>query len=202
MNKLKSMLLLEIRKLLSYYKRYLFVFFVIFLIFFITGIMTCTDYSSSVSHEHLINKYLAQYLTKESTYVGFFLILSAYFLIINLFVIMFTRNTFLVVVDIIIFSLMSYVFGFDICIIVLNFGIAGVVFGILVLGLMHLIVFLIMMLIFSIAIKRWKDYKKSCENIQKNFYIRIYLALIVLGVLSIFVMSICFGVIHIFVIVD
>ena len=200
--KMRTSLLHETNKLFKYYRGYLFLLFVIFLICFITGIMTCSKYSSSVTHEHLINKYLSFYLTKESTYVGFFLTLSAYFLIINLFVILFTRNMIVAVIDVVIFALLSYIVGFDICIIIFNFGVAGVLFGILVLGLFQLVILLIIMLIISIAIKRIREFKKSCEGMPKTYFIKVYCLLLSVGVIVIFLMSILFGVIHIFVIVD
>ena len=54
------------------------------------------------------------------------------------------KNWFVIIVDGIILALLSYILGFDICIIVLSFGFTGIIFGI---GFIHMIVNLIVYLI-------------------------------------------------------
>jgi hypothetical protein len=108
----------------------------------------------------------------------------------------------MIVVDCILLSLMSYIFGFDICIVILSFGLAGVFFGILILGLLGLLVFFIFLIIISIACKRFFISKKACDNNSNSFYVRIYMLLLALSTALLFLLSLLFSIIHIFVIVD
>lgn len=200
--RVKFTILSEASRLFARYKYYLLVFFVLFLICFITGIMTCINYSSSISCDNLINTYLLGYLQKSSSWIGFFLIMSLFFLIISLFIIIFTRNILFVIMDILILLLTSYILGFDICIIIISLGLSGVIFGILVYGLLGILTMLIIMFILSIAVKRLRDKQKMCPSIDNSQYFKVYLLLLILGLLVLLVMSILFGIIHIFVIVD
>ncbi|MGN0960807.1 MAG: hypothetical protein ACI4PF_01255 [Christensenellales bacterium] len=200
--RIKYTILGETGKLFGIYKYYLLVFFIIFLICFITGILTCASYSADISCGNLINKYLHSYLCKDTTYIGFFLMLSLYFLIFTLFITLLTRNVFIIIIDGIIFVFFSYILGFDVCIIVISLGLAGVIFGILIYGLLNILIFINIILIISIACKRVKDRKKMCHTFDNSQYIKIYIFLIVIGEILLFLLSILFGIIHIFVIVD
>lgn len=200
--RIKYMLIHQASKFLSIYKYYLLVFFVLFLISFVTGIMTCGHYGSDITCDNLINKYLLGYLAKDTSYISFFLMLSVYFLIISLFVSVFTRNVFIVVVDIVAYCITSYILGFDVCVIVISLGLSGVIFGSLVYGLFGILIMLSLALIFSIAIRRFKESKKCRSTLPSATYIKIYLLLILISELLIFIMSIIFGIIHIFVIVE
>ena len=135
-------------KLFVKYKYYLLVFFVFFFISFMTGIFTCSAYISDISCDNLINGYLLSFLKNDSSYFGFFLVCSLYFLIVSLIFILLTWNIFFIVVDVIILSIMGYVFGFDLCLIVVSLGLAGVVFGIFIMGLIGLCIFFICIMIF------------------------------------------------------
>lgn len=192
----------NISKLFKQYKYYLLVFFLIFLVCFITGILTCSEYASSISCDNLINKYLLGYLTKESSYLSFFLMLSVYFILIALFVIFFTRNSFVVIVDGVVLSLVSYVLGFDVCVVILSLGLSGVVFGIFVYGLLGILSLFFLILIISFATRRIREIKLSCDGMSRGEYVKFYSIFIMLAEVVIFIMSILLGIIHIFVIVD
>lgn len=189
-------------KLFVKYKYYLLVFFILFFISFMTGILTCAAYMSDISCDNLINGYLLGFLKNESGYFSFFLICSIYFVVVSLIFILFTRNLFFVVVNTIILCVMGYVFGFDACIIVVSLGLAGAILGTLVFGAMGLIVFGIYIMILSIAICRYREYKKSCTSVDGKSIRWMFFSLIVLGIVFIFVLCLLFSIIHIFVIVD
>jgi len=200
--RLKNNFIFQTGKFLSFYKVYLFVFFIIFLISFITGIMTCSHYSSIVTYENLINKYLIKFFTREYKFTTYFLILLAYLVVIALFIMIFTKNIFVVIVDGILFSFMAYIFGFDLCIVILSFGVAGVFFGVLFLGIPGFLIFFLLMLFLSIATKRYFIKKKSTDCLPNNYYIKVFLFLILLALIVLFLHSLLFSIIHIFVIVE
>lgn len=200
--RLGYMLISDIRRLIGIYKIYIIVFAIIFLISFITGIMTCINYSSSISTDNFINVYLLSYLKKDTSYISYFLMLGLYLLIITLFVIFFTRNVFFVIVDGVVLVLTSYIFGFDTCIFVMTMGLAGVIFGVLIYGLLLIVVFLGIIVILSIACRRLKDRKNVCEVIENSQYWKMYLIFTILTIATLFIHSILLGIIHIFVIVD
>ena len=199
--RLKNSIMFETGKMLSFYKGYLLVFFIVFLIFFITGIMTSVHYLDSITYEHLINDYLLEFLTKERGFWGYTLILSAWYLGVCCFVIFTTRNGFFVFIDGIILSLGSYIFGFDVAIMVVSFGLSGVIFGIFVQGFLGVLLFFLIILIMSVATKRYIVLRKNCSAIDKNCF-GVYITIIILGIGIIVINSIVFSVIHIFVIVD
>lgn len=185
-------------KIFNTYKYYIITLVIVFLIAFITGIMTCTEYLDNIDCSNLINKYLLNFLKKESTYIVFFLMLSMYFLIIAIFIILFTRNYFMFIIDYILLALLSYIFGFDICIFIMNLGIAGIFFGILVLGLFGLVIFISLITIISIASKKVRN-KDFCDN---KSYFKLYMIFIFISEFALLLLSLLLGIIHIFVIVD
>ena len=189
-------------KLLNFHKVWVCFFAVVFLVTFITGIMTCVHYLDVVTYENLINEYLINLLTKKSTYLSFFLMMLLWFSIIVCILIFCTKNIFFVIVNFILLALMSYVWGFDICIIVMTMGLAGVVYGILILGLLGIILFFTIILIMSITCKRFFITKNICDNETKKEYFKVFCCIIIIGIIVIFVMSLLFSSIHIFVIVD
>jgi hypothetical protein len=201
-SRFKFNILYQAGKFISFYKNYLLVFFIVFLIGFITGIMTCSHYSNIITYENLINKYLIKFLTKEHKFTTFFLILSAYFIIISLVAILFTKNIFMIVIDFVVLLLTSYIFGFDLCIIILSFGLAGVIFGVVVLGLMGFLIFTFLQLILSVAMKRCIVAKKSCDGLKSSHYAKVYCLLIALSLFCLYIMCMLFSIIHIFIIVD
>lgn len=193
---------LSFLKLLVLHKGWLAIFLVVFLLSFITGIMTCVHYLDIVTYENLINEYLIELLSKKSTYLSFFLMLLLWFSVVIVVVIYCTKNIFFVVVDFCLLALMSYIWGFDICIVVMTLGLAGVIYGILFLGVLGLVVFGIITLIISIACKKFFVTKNVCDNEMKREYFKVNCLLILLGIAILFVMSLLFSSIHIFVIVD
>ena len=151
--RLRNSFLIQTSKLMGVFKYYLLVFFIFFLIAFVTGVMTCTKYASSVSCDNLINKYLLSYLTKDSSYLTFFLMMSVYYLLITIFSIIFTRNIFVVILDGVVLLLISYILGFDCCIVIVSLGLSGVIFGILVYALLGILSLMAMIFVFCLANK-------------------------------------------------
>lgn len=201
-SKLGDYIKLSCFRLLNYHKGWIFAFSVVFLITFITGIMTCVHYLDIVTYENLINEYLIKLLVKDSTYLSFFLMMLLWFLVVSVVVIICTKNLFFVVIDFILLGLMSYVWGFDICIIVMTLGLAGVIYGIVFLGVLGIIVFISILLLMSIACKKFFTTKNVCDNETKKDFFKLFCVVILLGIVVLFVMSLLFSSIHIFVIVD
>ena len=189
-------------KVIFNHKGWIFAFAIVFLIGFITGIMTTVNYLDVVTHENIINKYLIELLTNKSTYLSFFLMLTLWYLIITILSIWFTKNTFFVVFNFIVLLIMAYIWGFDICIVVMTLGLAGVIYGVLILGLLGLFVFLSIIIIMSIACKKFFVTKNHCDNDLTTQYFKTFCIFIVLGIVLLFVMAILFSSIRIFVIVE
>lgn len=200
--KFNDQIKLSLLKILNYHKGWLVIFFAVFLLSFITGIMTCVHYLDVVTYENLINEYLIKLLTKDSTYLTFFLMMLLWFCVVTIACVLLTKNLFFVIVDFVILGLMVYVWGFDLCIIVMTLGLAGVIYGVLLLGVLGLLIFFVIVLVLSVACKKFFITKNICDNEVKRDYFRLFLVLIFCGTAVLFVMSLLFSSIHIFVIVD
>lgn len=181
------------------YKNYLLVFFIIFLFGFLTGIFTCSQYSSDLTCENLINKYLYNFLCNEMNFFTFFLILSLFFLLISVLTIILIRNKFMVVVNIFAMFLMSYVFGFDLCIVVVCLGLAGIILGILFLGVLGVGVFGAYISIMSIVCSQ--AFRKDTCNTFKSLFANC-LVFVLIAIILLFFSTLLFSIIHIFVIID
>ena len=77
-----------------------------------------------------------------------------------------------------------------------------IIFGIIILGTLGVLLFLLFMTILSVATKRYFINKKICENTSLHYYLKIYFLIICLSIITIFIMSMLFSIIHIFIIVD
>lgn len=200
--KFNDQIKLSLLKILNYHKGWLVIFFAVFLLSFITGIMTCVHYLDVVTYENLINEYLIKLLTKDSTYLTFFLMMLLWFCVVTIACVLLTKNLFFVIVDFVILGLMAYIWGFDLCIIVMTLGLAGVIYGVLLLGVLGLLIFFVIILVLSVACKKFFITKNICDSEVKRDYFRLFLVLIFCGTAVLFVMSLLFSSIHIFVIVD
>ena len=184
------------------HKGWLVAFGITFFVAAITGIMTTINYLDVVTYENLINKYLMELLANKRSYMSFFLIMSLWFLLVNVFLIYFARNVFMVVVDFILIAILSYIWGFDICIIVMTLGLAGVIYGVVVLGLLGIIINSMIVGVASCVSKKFFTFKNNCDEDIKRQYCVVFLVLILFGLCVLFVMSFMFCSIRIFVIVD
>lgn len=187
-------------RIIKAYKGFLILFFALFLLGFITGIFTAGGYASDLSAESLINEYLYKVLTKNTKSITYFLILTFYFSLVVVFSGVFTRNIFFVVVDGIIMLLSSYVWGFDITIIFVCLGLSGIILGFLTYGVLGVMFFINLSLIFSVS-SSLSFKRRNCE-ISGRGYFSLYLSLFLVGVIYLFLISIIFSLIHIFVIVS
>lgn len=188
------------KRLVKWCMGHLILFFAIFLVGYITGIFTAGSYAGDLSAESLINSYLHNVLTKSMKSTTYFLVLTLFFAVIVLFVVFFTRNVFFIVVDCVVMLLLSYIAGFDITIIFVTLGISGIILGFLTYGLVGLLFFANLSLIFAIASKL-STKRRNCE-IKDKGYIKLYFTLFLVGVLYLLLISMVFSIIHIFVIVS
>ena len=188
-----------IRKFWLEYKVYIIIFSILFLLAFTTGILTCSKYSDIIEVDRLIDKYLLNFLKLEINFFTYFIYLTVFYLLYALFVIFLTRNKFFIVVDVIIFLLLSYILGFDLFIIISSLGLAGIICGILFRAILGIVLFYLIILIIAVAIKR---YKMRCYCVTHKEIYKAYFILILFGIVTIFLFAIMFSVIHIFVIID
>lgn len=198
----KEILIKNISKLLKLYSSYLLVFFVFMLIGFITGILTASKYSELIECEHLINKYLYRFLLNDINFLSYFFSVSIILLIIFICIICFTRNKFCIGLNFLLTLIISYIFGFDLYVVFISLGFAGIVLGIIVYSFIGFSIFILIIFIQSFVCKNCIDSKKSCLILSKSDCRKVYLICIFLSFLMIFIWSILFSTIHIFVIVD
>lgn len=182
------------------YKGYLLVFFIVFLIGFLTGIFTCSSYVEDLTCENLINTCLYSFLQNEMTFFSYFLTLSIFFIIICTFTIFLVRNKFMIAINVILLFLLSYIFGFDLCIVIMCLGLSGIIFGVLFYGLLWLVIFIFYMCIMSIFCKKAISKERCVETFKSMFLSALYF--ILLSLIVLFVSCLLFSIIHIFVIVD
>ncbi len=181
------------------YKYYLLVFFIVFFIGLLTGIITCSGYVKDLTPANLINKYLYAFLTKDCTLMSYFLTLSVYFLILSFLTIFLLRNKIMLVINIFVLCLLSYIFGFDLCIIIITLGLSGIILGILFIGILQLLVFTIYICLMAVVARRALA-KEKCES-QKEFW-KTCILFMILAIIILFLSVFLFSTIHIFVIVD
>lgn len=200
--RIKSNIVAMASKAWTYYRAYLLAFFVVFLIAFITGIMTCAQYVDSIKTDNLINKYLYEFLTKERRVWSYVLILSIWFVGIVLCEVIFTRNKLVIVIDTLILALLSYITGFDACIVVTTLGLSGIVFGILVQGLLMVTILVLIIFVMAIVSKTVCLKKKTgcCSPLPSVWQPCCFLMLLGVGIIALYVVLL--SIIHIFVIVD
>jgi len=200
--KLKTYIINNTSKILRIYGKYLLVFFILFLICFITGIMTASKYVDDLTCKNLLNKHLYSFLLNDINFFSYFLSISIYCAIIWILAIILTRNNFFIILNFIVFMLISYIFGFDLCVICVCLGLSGVVIGILIYACVGIPLILLFMLYFSIVCKECRDNKRGCSRLSAKDKRYLFLILFILFLFLLLVWSILFSIIHIFVIVD
>ncbi len=198
--RIKNSVFCQIGNLFVAYKRYLLVFGILFLISVLTGVLTASKYSSVLEQENLINRYFHSFVCNDINFFGFFLMMSLIFVAWCLVIVLLTRNTFFVVVNVLIFMLFAYIFGFDLCVVIICFGLIGVILGLLVQLIFGVLIFVVIMLLLAISIKRFRNHN-LCRLSQKNEYLHLYLWLTVVGLVLLFLFCLSFSIFHIFVIV-
>lgn len=189
-------------KFLKRHLREIIICSVIFLLGFITGILTAMEYSSDIDCSNLINKYLYNFLLNEVNFLSLFLSMGIMLVLYVCIVSLLSRNTFFVVLDLILLGLMAYVYGFDLLIICISLGLSGIILGILFWGVLGIVIFELIIIIISIAWRRLREYKKSCIQYSNADYFKLYFFITLLTLLVLLVMCILFSIIHIFVLVE
>ena len=178
---------------------HLIIFVIIYLLGYITGIFTAAKYAKDLTTENLINTYLYSVLTKDMATITYFLVLTVYFVLIVLIFSLLTRNKIMLILDGIILFILSYIAGFDICVIFITLGFAGIVLGFITYGIIGLLFFTNLCLILSISATAINCRKKGIlvgKDIAKT-----YTALAAIGAIYLFLIAVLFSIIHIFVIV-
>lgn len=184
----------------KYYKKYLLVFFIDFLFGACTGIFTASGYSSDLAIDNLINNYLYSFLSNEMSFFSYYLTLLIFLILIFSFSMFLVRNKFMVCVNIFLLFIMSYIFGFDLCVIVVCLGLSGIIFGVLFYGMLGIVVFSLYICIMSISSKN-AIAKDKCNNSFKEI-INENMPFILMAIVVLFLLCLLFSIIHIFVIVE
>ena len=119
----------RLKKLWCNYKFYIIILSVFFLIAFVTGIITCSQYSSDMTCENLINKYLFDFLANEMNWLSYFLIMIVFFTILCWLTLITLRNKLMSIIHIVLLFFMGYIYGFDLCVMIITLGLPGIFFG-------------------------------------------------------------------------
>ena len=198
-NHVSSALFLAVKKLVWQYKYWLLLFVALMLVSIITGIVTCSGYASDLKPDNIINKYLLDFLSNESNFLSFFLIMSVFYIAIILLTIIFSHNKFMLFSSIAVFMFVTYIFAFDFCIIIVTLGLAGIILGILFYFLLGICVFCVYSLILSI-ISSHVFARIKCKYSRQDWL--LFLVLIIASLLILFLLCFLFSLIHIFVIIE
>lgn len=198
--KFKSVFLNFSSRLIITYKNYLLVFFILFLIGFLTGIITASGYSKDLACDNLINPYMLDFLKKEMTFFSYFLTVGIIFVLFGLFTMLLVRTKFLIVINSIIMIFFAYIFGFDLCVIIVTCGLAGIICGILFLAVPWILIFMIYLIIMSIQAKR-VICKHECAKYSREFC-KLISILITIALLLMLISILLFSTIHIFIIIE
>ena len=197
--RIKNSIYHRISQLIKENIRYLVFFFVVFLVGCLVGIFTASKYAADLEPSNLINEYLYSLLTKDMSTITYFLVLSVYFLLINLFVIFLTKNRLMIVIDALLLFFLAYIWGFDICVIFVCLGLAGIILGFICNVLLGLVLFIDICLIWAVVARAIKCERKTYY--KQNEYAKLYTFLLLLGIIILFLISFVFALVHIFVIV-
>lgn len=198
--RLKNYFFSSASRFFKYYKKYLLVFFIVFLFGFCTGIFTSSGYSSDLAVDNLINKYLYSNLSNEMSFFSYYLTLLIFLIIAIIFTMFLVRNKFMVCANIFLLFIMAYIFGFDLCVIVVCLGLSGVIFGVLFYGILGIIVFALYICIMAISSKN-AIAKDKCNNSFKEI-LHENMPFILFAIIVLFASCLLFSIIHIFVIVE
>jgi len=199
--KFKYLLLCNLKKLWSEYKVYVLLLSVFFLIGFITGILTCSGFSKDLSCDNIINIYLLDFLKRDLNWLSLFLILSIFFVLLIVLSTIFIRNKTMIVITTLIFMIFLYIWGFDLYVMIVCLGIAGIIFGILFYGVIGIFVFFLYAIFLAIIFKAVIT-KRINDKQFVSVKFKMCFLFCILTVILIFFMVFFFSVIHIFIIVE
>lgn len=191
----------RLKKLWCNYKVYIITLSVFFLIAFVTGIITCSQYSSDMTCENLINKYLFDFLANEMNWLSYFLIMIVFFTILCWLTLITLRNKLMSIIHIVLLFFMGYIYGFDLCVMIITLGLPGIFFGCVFYGFFGLVLFLLHITLIALFLKNI-----YCKDVYQKVIIRSLckstLVINLLGVFILFLSVFFFNVIHIFVIIE
>lgn len=199
--KIKYFFAYNLKKLWCSYKIYIIILSVFFLISFVTGIITCSQYSSDMKCENLINKYLFDFLANEINWLSYFLIMIVFFTILCWFTLITLRNKFMSIIHIVLLFFMGYIYGFDLCVMIITLGLPGIFFGCLFYGLFGIVLFLLHIILISFLLKNLYC-KDTYQKVIIKSLCKSTLVINLLGAVILFLSVFFFNVIHIFVIIE
>ncbi len=198
--KIKNSISYKVSRIIKDNIKYFIFFATVFLVGCLVGVFTASKYAGDLEPSNLINEYLYSMLTKDMSTITYFIVLVVYFIIVCLFLVLLTKNKLMVFVDSLLLFFLSYIWGFDICVIFVCLGLSGIILGFISNVLLGLIFFLNLCLIMSIVANALNCERKPYY--KQNEYLKLYALLALVGIITLFLISFTFALIHIFVIVS
>lgn len=196
-------------KLSLFFAEYKFaiLFSLIFLIFgACLGIFTAVKYSGEIELDNLADSNLVDFLKGDKGTMGlYFPYLFSFLLSISL-IIFLNFKPFLIIVNAVVLVIRSYVFGFNITVLIILYGFAGIINVIIVIIPFELIIWLVLITMSAIAIKRNKNIKQfgcgpNCKKVGFN-YSKTYCCLAIIGALTLLIKCFVMPIIRVTIIVN
>lgn len=166
--KLKNM----IHNFFSLYYKYLIFGLVVLVTSSVVGIFVALKFSDNIAIENIFDQNLLKFLAGDTSVFGLFLIYSLQWTFLSLFAILFSFSSVSYIINIIIFAIKSYKFGFNITVFIISFSFMGIVNSILFLIPFYLISLLLYNILISVCAKRALLIKKFGINrsFNANFF--------------------------------
>ena len=154
------------------------------------GVFTVIKYSDEIELSNLSDVSLVEFLKGNKSVTGIFFPYMFAFLFYVCVIIYFNFKPILSICSYLLLIVRGYLIGFDIAILIMLYGLAGVLNVIIILIPFELIVWLVLIVIAAIAIKRNYNMKKfgetSCCNPVGFKVSKTYIFLVIVGCLSLF----------------
>lgn len=188
------------KKIFLNIRGYFLLYLLLFIIAFITGIFTASRYIDDISYDNMLCTMLIDFLKRDKGIFSLFFSYSIWYLTFILFIVFFNKNIFCGIVNVVVLFFFSYIIGFDLCVIIVSFGLTGIIFGVFVYGLFSILAFLSLIIIISLSFKRFRLKYSLCGEERKELMCN-YILFAVLGLASILLACILLSIMHIFVII-
>lgn len=160
---------------LKKYKTYIVTLSIALVIGIVTGIFTCSRYADVITISNIPDKNLVKFLCGDRGGIGLFF---NYFICYSLLIaaIIFLNNSLILnLINYVYYFVLGYILGFTIFALIALFSFVGILNGLLVILPFALILYVILIILSSLAIYRYKIYKKYGCAIGNTNYTKVYL---------------------------
>ncbi|MBP5651106.1 MAG: hypothetical protein J6X00_00320 [Clostridia bacterium] len=162
---------------LKKYKTYIVTLSIALVIGIVTGLFTCSRYADVITISNIPDKNLVKFLCGDRGSIGLFF---NYFICYSLLIaaIIFLNNSLILnLINYVYYLVLGYILGFTIFALIALFSFVGILNGLLVILPFALILYVILIILSSLAIYRYKIYKKYGCTIGTTNYTKVYLIL-------------------------